>query len=319
MQDWPSGAHIVLETVCDNVPLIAMGYKYNKRKVICFVATKGAGHTEAGVSYEAKWKDSNGNTCCRNVPRPELASKYFLESNRIDMFNQARQAELKLEKHWVSEDGYFRCITTLFGICVTDAWKGYQYHLPNKHRHKGIEILHFAKLLTKDLLENGFCRRIDDDTTSLVIQQDTPRNTNQGLTTGFSLSLLESSSSEGAVSISQVSELTEPAMMESSLSAEVQKQLKEYAIQQVHTLQLCDEHVFHSVGKGSKMRTGIRKRRGKCIVCKNNTRHYCQGCQPANKRVKQWCCSNDVERRCHQKHIEAIKRNNNSNNSSNQK
>ena len=54
MSDWPGGSHIVLETVCDEVPLLAVGYKYNKRKVLCFIATKGAGHTEPGVSYEAK-------------------------------------------------------------------------------------------------------------------------------------------------------------------------------------------------------------------------------------------------------------------------
>ena len=42
MKDWPAGSHLVLESVFSGVPVIAMGYKYNKRKVICFVATKGA-------------------------------------------------------------------------------------------------------------------------------------------------------------------------------------------------------------------------------------------------------------------------------------
>jgi len=35
---------------------------------------------------------------------------------------------------------YFRIITTIFGICITDAWKAYQFHLGNWHHHKQITI-----------------------------------------------------------------------------------------------------------------------------------------------------------------------------------
>ena len=37
----PAGARIVLEGTVDGVQLLAIGYKYNSRKVLCFVATKG--------------------------------------------------------------------------------------------------------------------------------------------------------------------------------------------------------------------------------------------------------------------------------------
>jgi hypothetical protein len=87
MADWPAVLTFVLELTADGAPLLAMGYKYNKRKVMCFVATKGAGHREPGTPYEAKWKDDNGSTCCRDVPRPKIIMKYFLQSNKIGMFN----------------------------------------------------------------------------------------------------------------------------------------------------------------------------------------------------------------------------------------
>src|SRR5687767_6078990 len=50
MENWPAGMHLVLKTVQDNVPLLAIGYKYNSRKVQCFIANKGAKNTEASVS-----------------------------------------------------------------------------------------------------------------------------------------------------------------------------------------------------------------------------------------------------------------------------
>ena len=47
------------------------------KKVLFFIATKGAGHTEPGEPYVAKWKDKNLNTLTREVARPEIVSKYF--------------------------------------------------------------------------------------------------------------------------------------------------------------------------------------------------------------------------------------------------
>ena len=45
MADMPGGTWIVMEghATRENVDLILIGYKYNKRKVMTFVTTKGAG------------------------------------------------------------------------------------------------------------------------------------------------------------------------------------------------------------------------------------------------------------------------------------
>lgn len=60
MHDWLAGSHLALESTIDGVDLLAIAFE---KKVACFfVATKGAGHTEAGVPHETKWKDENGNT-----------------------------------------------------------------------------------------------------------------------------------------------------------------------------------------------------------------------------------------------------------------
>ena len=157
MKDYQSGSHLVLETTTkEEIELLAIGYKYNMRKVMFFIATKGSGHTEPGVPYQAKWKDSNKNTRIRKVARPQIVSKYFLKSNSIDLHNQSRQCDLRLEKCWISHCGFFRILTTIFGICVTDCWHAYKYHCAHSstYHHHGIRIVDFAGILAKDCLNN---------------------------------------------------------------------------------------------------------------------------------------------------------------------
>ena len=45
LQPLPAGSKLVLEGTYPDVPLLAIGYKYNRRKVLFFVATRGAGTT----------------------------------------------------------------------------------------------------------------------------------------------------------------------------------------------------------------------------------------------------------------------------------
>ena len=44
-----------------------------------------------------------------------------------DKHNHARQHELRLEKYWITTDCWFRIITTVIGITVTDCWKAYRH------------------------------------------------------------------------------------------------------------------------------------------------------------------------------------------------
>ena len=97
-----------LETVIEGVSLVAVGYKYNRKKVICFCMTKGAGATTPGTAYIAKFTDGEGLIASREVGRFVAASRYFGYSDRIDMHNNRRQYELGLEKKWVTQDPWFR-------------------------------------------------------------------------------------------------------------------------------------------------------------------------------------------------------------------
>ena len=148
MKDYPGGTWITLEGRADKegVDLVSVGYKYNKKNVLTFVFTKGAGRTIAGKPYEARFPDKYGNVCVRQIARPEVVSTYFGYSNCVDLHNQARQYDLALEKKWITQNGYFRLYTTLVGWTVTDAWK------INKIS-SSIPINQYADELAQDLID----------------------------------------------------------------------------------------------------------------------------------------------------------------------
>ena len=150
MKDMPGGTWITLEGHAEKeaVDLICIGYKYNKRVVMTFVLTKGAGATTKGKPYEARVPDKFGNVCVRLVARPDIISNYFKYCNVVDLHNQARQHDLALEKKWVTQNGYFRLYTTILGMNVVDTWKLCQ----DKNK---LSISQFADELAADLLHQA--------------------------------------------------------------------------------------------------------------------------------------------------------------------
>ena len=98
-----------------------------------FHCYKGSGNIEPRTPYKAKQKDDNSASVLKLIERPDIVSRYFLHSNVIDVGNQLRQFDLKLENFWVTSCGYFCIIATFFGINVNDAWKAYKFHLSQNH------------------------------------------------------------------------------------------------------------------------------------------------------------------------------------------
>ena len=79
MKDFPGGTWITLEgrTEEENVDLVCVGYKYNKKTVLTFVFTKGAGSTAPGEPYEARFPDKYSNVCVRQVAHPTIVAILF--------------------------------------------------------------------------------------------------------------------------------------------------------------------------------------------------------------------------------------------------
>ena len=98
MDGMPGGTWIILEeTTKKGVDLICIGYKYNKKKIIHFILTTGAGSTESGKPYKATFNDSYVNVHVRYVGRPKVINLFFNHSNVVDNLNQVLQGYLSLE------------------------------------------------------------------------------------------------------------------------------------------------------------------------------------------------------------------------------
>ena len=127
-----------------------MGYKYNTKKVIAFVVTKGAGSTVPGRPYEARFPDVYGNVHARNVPRPKVLNTYFDNYGAFDAHNQARQGILALEECWVTHNSCFWIWTTILGMGVTDLWR---LHKRFRHNYKHMTICTFADHMAFELIK----------------------------------------------------------------------------------------------------------------------------------------------------------------------
>ena len=72
------GSYLVLKSTPRNPgerPLLAIGYKYNSRKVLRFIATEGAGSNEPGDPYLSGFPDIYSNVSVHPVVHPNLLGR----------------------------------------------------------------------------------------------------------------------------------------------------------------------------------------------------------------------------------------------------
>ena len=123
MIDYPGGTWLVFEVKTHKkVELLCIGYKYNCKNLITFVATQGVGSTLAGKPYQAKYNEIYGNVIIRYIGRPKIVLTYFDNINCVGAHNQCHQGLLGIERCWTTQNRYFRIFTTLIGMEVTDTW-----------------------------------------------------------------------------------------------------------------------------------------------------------------------------------------------------
>jgi hypothetical protein len=175
MEDFPSGTWVVLKAQYKGQPgpeneLVAVGYKYCLKKVLCFVFT-GDFSTRGGDPYVARFRDEHGNLATRNIARPACVSQYFKFSPKVDNHNQLRQYELALEKTWVPKSQqkgacWRRIWTTFVGITVVDMFRICNQFLEPNHPSgvAGLTVKGFTDALARALVTNK-----EADTRGLVV------------------------------------------------------------------------------------------------------------------------------------------------------
>ena len=126
-KDFTGRSYIVLRSkpmVTGEMTLIAIGYKYNSRKVILVVATEGTGSTTLGIPYLSKYPDQFYNASICPVASPHIMYKFFGSVNGVESHNKSRQSDIALEKFWVTQCGWlWLCTTVSMGIVINNCWK----------------------------------------------------------------------------------------------------------------------------------------------------------------------------------------------------
>ena len=279
MKDWPPGTHLILETTKDDEKYFAIGYKYRKSKVICFITTGNAGHTMPGVPYEAKWTNDDGSKGSRLIPRPDVISKYYLHSNQIDKHNHARQGVLAIEKNVVTTCGYFRLFSTYLGITVTDTWKLYRSHLGETHPNKNISIIAFSNILCLTNLLNDYKASTYESNKPLPLLDDQPASSRQLLTFPEQISTTENESQLSSLGSNSQIMIGPGKFIPASFVA-------------AHTYAYCRPTEEYIACKGSY--SNRRRKRLKCKRCNKNTTRQCSVCF-------EWVCAS-AKSTCFQQH-----------------
>jgi len=282
LNDAPGGVSVFLSGTLDGVNLIAAGYRYSRKTILYFIMSERAGTTALGQPYEMKYTDNHGNIHIRKVDRPDFISRYFQQSNSIDSHNQVRQAELMLEKKWHTKDPYFRLVTTIIGMTVTDSWRLAHYHkLIDKNRVERDEyiktgIKRFAGYVAMQLLScSSTLLRDNDDIPPFGISRQV-----------------------------QVDEVTRQVSDLTSSSSLTKSYRTLYDVNG-HPHNLCKHSTNDEHGKKKKTRTR------KCKICmekriRHDVVYYCRECGTDHS-----FCSVDKynhERDCFLKHVRLIAR-----------
>ena len=92
-KDCPGGSNIALKSTPrfpGEIPLLAIGYMYNSRKILGFIANEGAGSTEPNDPYLSRLPGIYLNVSVHPVVRPHLIGRYLNACNVIDNPNRTR-------------------------------------------------------------------------------------------------------------------------------------------------------------------------------------------------------------------------------------
>jgi len=154
LRGFPGGSHLEMKAIVDGVTLMAIGYKYNSKGTLYFLAPEGAATTLQGNPYVTKWPDEDLNVLSREVPRPALPARYFDNFNLVDKHNQDRQHELDLESNWPTDDPIFRISCTIDGMTGVDTMLAVQGESYMSSRVRSTTTKVFIEMLAEEMLEN---------------------------------------------------------------------------------------------------------------------------------------------------------------------
>ena len=86
----------VTPIVPGEISLLAIGYKYNSRRVLGFIATEGAGINETGDPYLSCFPEIYYNVSICPIVHDKFPGRYFKACNAIEKCNMMRKYDLEI-------------------------------------------------------------------------------------------------------------------------------------------------------------------------------------------------------------------------------
>ena len=93
MKDWPGGSYLIMKSnprFPGGRPLLKIGYKYNSKKFLGFIAAEVSGSTEPDDPCISRFPDIYYNVSVCPVVFPHLLGRYFNACNSIYNHNRIR-------------------------------------------------------------------------------------------------------------------------------------------------------------------------------------------------------------------------------------
>ena len=160
MKDLPGVSCLVIKSTPrfpGGIPLMTIGYKYNSRKFLGFIATEVAGSNEPGDPYLFHFPEIYSNVSFCTVVHPHLLSSYFNAFNSIDNHNRMQQSYLNLEKYWLTQSGYFRFATIVsLGVGIIDGGLLFCHGISQDSEEKKNSTREYNNRTVYDLFNNTF-------------------------------------------------------------------------------------------------------------------------------------------------------------------
>lgn len=145
-----AGKHVIMTANIAGVDLIAIVYAWSSTGLAFFISTCGV-TTPASQPYITSFEDEHGEIVSKAFPRPELIDDYYRACTVLDDHNNLRQGQLKLEKKWRTQSCWFRVITTLIGMAVTNCFRVCELARPEVYGN--LTVRQFVARLCKSLAD----------------------------------------------------------------------------------------------------------------------------------------------------------------------
>ena len=82
------------------------------------------------MAKRKRQNEKNGSNFYKEVKRPRVIQNYYEACGQIDLHNNFRQGQLRLEKFFKTKHWNRRVLTSILSSTMVDAFRAWEFHFP---------------------------------------------------------------------------------------------------------------------------------------------------------------------------------------------